>query len=83
MFTLYECQSHGSFSNRVRGQCDATHCAEVGDAKNTDLSGQPGFTCWISFALVFSFILLSSLHLCFISCLHLDLYVLGDDALIS
>ena len=42
------------------------------------LSGPRGFTCWISFALVFSFT-----YLCFISLLYLDLYVLGDDALIS
>ena len=31
----------------------------------------------------FSFILLLSPYLCFISLLYLDLYVLGDDALIS
>ena len=42
------------------------------------LSGPPGFTCWISFALVFSFIY-CSLYLL----LCLDLYVLGDDTLIS
>ena len=48
------------------------------------LSGPPGFTCWVSFAPVFSFIFyLLSLYLCFISFLYLDLYVLGDDALIS
>ena len=58
------------------------------------LSGPPGFTCWISYALVFSFIycrvllsgiqfyLLSSIILHFISFLYLDSYVLGDDALI-
>ena len=40
-------------------------------------------TCWISFAPVFSFILLLSPYLCFISLLYFDLYVLGDDALIS
>ena len=47
------------------------------------LSGPPGFTCWISFAPVFSLILLLSPYPCFISLLYLDLYVLGDDALIS
>ena len=31
----------------------------------------------------FSFFLLLSHYLCFISLLYLDLYVLGDDALIS
>ena len=36
-----------------------------------------------SFAPVFSFFLLLSLYLCLISFLYLDLYVLGDDALIS
>ena len=41
------------------------------------------FTCWISFALVVQFYLLLSPYLCFISFLYLDLYVLGDDALIS
>ena len=40
------------------------------------------FTCWISFAPVFSFIYCSP-YLCFISLLYFDLYVLGDDALIS
>ena len=45
------------------------------------LSGPPGFTCWISFALVLN--LLFGLYICFISFLYLDLYVLGDDALIS
>ena len=49
------------------------------------LSGQPGFTCWTSFAPIFSFIkiLLLSPYLCFISLLYLALYVLRDDALIS
>ena len=47
------------------------------------LSGPPGFTCWIFFAAVVKFYLLLSPYLCFISFLHLDLYVLGDDALIS
>ena len=42
------------------------------------LSGQPGFTCWISFATV-----LLSPYLSFISFLDLDLYVLGEDAWIS
>ena len=43
----------------------------------------PGFTCLISFAPVFIFSLLLSPYLCFISLLYLNLYVLGDDALIS
>ena len=53
------------------------------------LSGSPGFTFWISFALVFSFMnlqffyVLLSPYLYFISFLYLDLYVLGDDAWIS
>ena len=47
------------------------------------LSGSLGFTCWISFAPVYSFFLLLSPYLCFISLLYLDLYVLVDDALIS
>ena len=47
------------------------------------LLGPPGFTCWISFAPVVQFYLLLSPYLCYISFLHLDLYVLGDDALIS
>ena len=46
------------------------------------LSGPPGFTCWISFAMVFSLFTVE-FYLCFISFLYLDLYVLGDDALIS
>ena len=37
----------------------------------------------LSFAPIFSFVLLLSPYLCFISLLYLDLYVLGDDALIS
>ena len=41
-------------------------------------AGPTGFTCWFSFAY-----LLLSPYLCFISLLYLDLYVLGDDALIS
>ena len=47
------------------------------------LSGPPGFTCWNSFAQVFRFYLLLSPYLYFISFLYLDLYVLGDDALIG
>ena len=39
--------------------------------------------CWISFAPVVQLYLLLSPYLCFISLLYLDLYVLGDDALIS
>ena len=48
------------------------------------LSGPQGFTCWIYFAPVFSLCTVES-FLCFISylALYLDLYVLGDDALIS
>ena len=42
-----------------------------------------GFTCWILFAPVVQFYLLLSPYLCFISFLYLDLYVLGDDALIN
>ena len=44
--------------------------------------GPQGFTCWISFALVFSSFTAES-YLCFIYFLYLDLYVLGDDALVS
>ena len=47
------------------------------------LSDPPGFTYWISFAPVVQFYLLLSPYLCFISFLYLDLFVLGDDALIS
>ena len=47
------------------------------------LSGPLEFTCWISFAPIFSFFLLLSPYLSFISFLYLDLYVIGDDALIS
>ena len=46
------------------------------------LSGSPGFTCWISFALVLSLFLLSP-YLFFISFIYPDLYVLGDDVMIS
>ena len=42
------------------------------------LSGLPGFTCWISFAPVFSFFKLLSPYLCLITFLYLDLYVLGN-----
>ena len=42
------------------------------------LSGPQGLTCWISFAPV-----LLNPYLYFTSSLYLDLYVLGDDALIS
>ena len=48
------------------------------------LSGPPGFTCWISFALLWYSVLFTvkSLTLLYLL-LNLDLYVLGDDALIS
>ena len=39
--------------------------------------------CWISFAPVVQFYLLLSPYPCFISFFYLDLYVVGDDALIS
>ena len=39
-------------------------------------------TCWISFAPVFSFFTVESLSLLYLL-LYLDLYVLGDDALIG
>ena len=39
------------------------------------LSGPPGFTCWVSFALVFSFLIFALSPF-----LYLDLYVLGDNA---
>ena len=46
-----------------------------------------GFTCWIYlldfFCSGIQFNLLLSPYPCFISLLYLDLYVLGDDALIS
>ena len=47
------------------------------------LPGLHRFTCLISFNPVFSFYVLLSPYLCFISFLYLDLYVLGDDAFIS
>ena len=43
------------------------------------LSGPPGFTCWISFALVFNFMFFESLSLLNLL-FYLDLYVLGDDS---
>ena len=46
------------------------------------LLGPPGFTCWI-FCSDIQFYLLLSPYLRFISLLYLDLYVLGDDALIN
>ena len=46
------------------------------------LSGPPGFTYWISFALVFIFCTVDSLSL-FYLLFYLDSYVLGDDAWIS
>ena len=42
-----------------------------------------GLPVWISFAPVVQFNLLLSPYPCFVSLLYLDLYVLGDDALIS
>ena len=45
--------------------------------------GTTRFTCLISFAPVVQFYLLLSPYLCFISFLYLNLYVLGDDELIS
>ena len=53
------------------------------------LSGPPGFTCSTSVYLLdffcssIQFYILLSPYLCFISFLYLDLFVLGDDALIS
>ena len=47
------------------------------------LSGPPGFTCWISFSTGIQFYLLLIPYLLFISFLYLNLYVLGDDTLIS
>ena len=46
------------------------------------LSGSPGFTCWISFAPVFTFIYCWVIIFALSFLLYLDLYVLGDDALI-
>ena len=42
-----------------------------------------GFTCWILFCSGIQFNLLLSPYPCFISLLYLDLYVLGEGALIS
>ena len=47
------------------------------------LSGQTGFYLLDFFCSGIRFYLLLSLYLCFISFLHLDLYILGDEALIS
>ena len=47
------------------------------------LSGLPGFTCLISFALVVQFYLLLGHCLCFVSFLCLGLHVLGDGALVD
>ena len=46
------------------------------------LSGSPGFTCWIYFAPVFSFMSCGALSLLYLL-LYLGLYFLGDDAWIS
>ena len=46
------------------------------------LSGPPGFTCWISLVLYSVLFTVESLSLLF-SFLYLDVFVLGDDALIS
>ena len=51
--------------------------------RTESLSGPPGFTFLVSFAPCIQFYLLLSPYLCFISFLYPDLYVLGDDALIS
>ena len=45
--------------------------------------GHTGVYCWISFCSGVQFYLLLSPYLCFISFLYIDLYVLGDDALIN
>ena len=47
------------------------------------LSGLLGFACWISFALVFSFMCCCILIFALSTFLYFDLYVLGDDAWIS
>ena len=47
------------------------------------LSGPLGFYLFDFFCSGFQFYLLLSPYLCFISFLYLDLYVVGDDALIS
>ena len=46
------------------------------------LSGPQGFTCWISFAPVFSLFTVESLSLLYLIS-YLDLYVLRDNVLIS
>ena len=47
------------------------------------LPGPPGFTWWISLCSGIQFFVLLSPYLCFNSLLYLDLYVFGDDTLIS
>ena len=47
------------------------------------LSGPPGFTCWVSFTSVFSFMYYWVLVFALSPFLYLDLYDLGDDAWIS
>ena len=47
------------------------------------LSSPPGFTCWISFAPIFTFIYCWVLFFALSPCYILILYVLGVDALIS
>ena len=42
-----------------------------------------GFTCWISFALVFGFVCCSVLVFAWFFFWYLDLYVLGDGALMG
>ena len=46
-------------------------------------TGPPGFICCISFYSDMQLYVQLSPYLCFISFLYLDLYVLGDDTLIS
>ena len=51
---------------------------------NWSLKGRPpGLNCRISFAQVFSYMVLLSPYLCFISFLCLDQYELGDDVSVS
>ena len=47
------------------------------------LSGPLGFTCWVSLLRYSVLFTIESLSLLYLLLLHLDLYVLGDDALIS
>ena len=47
------------------------------------LSGPPGFTCWISYARYSVLFTVESLSFLLSPFLFLDLYFLGDDALIS